>query len=93
MILKPKNKKVYVPGYGVIGKEDFSKEHLDACCKQVKAAGLNVDEYLKKHMEIASYEDLPLFGEQEEAPKKRRKKKQAQEEEQPEEPQEEAPSE
>lgn len=64
-ILKPKNFKIHVPGHGVIERENFTETHLQACVKQVSGAGLNVDDYLKKHFTIASYGNFPLFAEPE----------------------------
>lgn len=61
MILKPKSLRVHVPNHGVIDRADFTEEHLKACVKQVKKAGLDVDEYIRKRFDIVSYGDLPLF--------------------------------
>ena len=63
MIFKPKSLKVYVPNHGVIDKADFSEIHLKACLKQIKEAGLDKDEYLKKRFDVVSYDNLPLFEE------------------------------
>lgn len=64
MNFKPKSLKVYVPGHGVVDKADFNETHLKACLKQIEAAGLDRDDYLKKRFEIASYGDMPLFAEE-----------------------------
>lgn len=65
MIFKPKHKRVLVPGFGVIEQADFQKEHFEACIKQVKAAKLDVDEYIKKRFDVVSYGDMPLFTDSE----------------------------
>lgn len=67
-IFKPKNLKVYVPGHGVIEKADFTDVHLKACVRQVEAAGIDVEEYLKKHMEVSGFSDLPLFTDESKKP-------------------------
>jgi dTMP kinase len=74
MILKPKSLKVYVPGHGVIDKADFTEEHLKACLKQIKAAKIDEQEYLRKRFDVVSYGDMPLFTESEEAAKKAEEK-------------------
>jgi hypothetical protein len=74
-IFKPKNDKVYVPGHGVIDKADFTEVHLKACVRQVEAADIDIEEYLKKHMEISGFADLPLFGDDESDVEKKAKEK------------------
>jgi hypothetical protein len=58
---KPKHKQVHVPGHGVIQQADFNEDHLKACLKQVKTAGLDPEEYLRKRFDRVGYTDLPLF--------------------------------
>jgi hypothetical protein len=67
MNFKPKHLKVHVPGFGVIDKADFNKEHMTACLAQITKAGINKDEYLRKRFDIVSYDDLPLFEEKSKA--------------------------
>jgi hypothetical protein len=57
-ILKPKHLSTYVPGFGVINKADFSNEHLEACVKQVKDTGGDVDAYMKSRFE--SFNDTSI---------------------------------
>jgi hypothetical protein len=74
-ILKPKHLSTYVPGFGVINKADFSNEHLEACVKQVKDTGGDVDAYLKSRFEAI---DVPLLEQTSEPkPKSKGKKKSA----------------
>jgi hypothetical protein len=77
-ILKPKHLSTYVPGFGVINKADFSNEHLEACVKQVKDTGGDVDAYLKSRFEVAISIDVPLLEQiSEPKPKSKGKKKAA----------------
>lgn len=66
MTFKPKKQQIHVPGYGVVQKEDFNETHAAALMKR---AGSNRDAFIKQHLVIESYGDLPIF-EEDEATKK-----------------------
>lgn len=66
MTFKPKKQQIHVPGHGVVQKEDFNEVHTAALLKR---AGSNRDAFIKQHLVIESYGDLPIF-EEDEATKK-----------------------
>jgi hypothetical protein len=62
MTFKPKKQQIHVPGYGVVQKEDFNEKHLAVLMKR---AGDNRDAFIKQHLDVDSFGDLPLFEEDE----------------------------
>lgn len=62
MTFKPKKQQIHVPGYGVVQKEDFNEKHFNVLMKR---AGDNKDAFIKQHLEVESFGDLPLFEEDE----------------------------
>lgn len=60
---KPKKAFIHVPGFGVVTREDFSKEHTEALLKRAAKHGVNQNDFISQHLVIASYGDLEIFSE------------------------------
>jgi hypothetical protein len=80
LIFKPKKEFILVPGAGVIQRDNFTEDHTKALLKRADKAGVSREEFIKQHLVVAGYGDMPLFegdSEQEAPVKKGRKKKEA----------------
>lgn len=76
---KPKHNQVYVPGFGVVSRSEFSPEHFTACVEHVRKSGVDVDAYIASSYDTIDDEaELERLIEEEEKqtkPKKSKEKK------------------
>jgi hypothetical protein len=73
-VFKPRKAMIHVPDYGVVSKEDFNQDHAKALFKRQEAAGVDRNAFIKQHLEVVGFGDMPLFEGDEPKNKKTSKK-------------------
>lgn len=73
-VFKPRKAFIHVPEYGVVSKEDFNQDHAKALFKRQEAAGVDRNAFIKQHLEVVGFGDMPLFEGDEQKNKKADKK-------------------
>lgn len=75
---KPKSLSTYIPGFGIVKKEDFNDEHFRACVSIAQEGGVDIDAFIASNFDTVDddAELTRLIEEEEKAkPKKAKKEK------------------